>query len=363
MRTRFSILSVFVLVLTVVPLVPVTASTGPLIIGEDTVLTEDHNGPVIIEALAGDVTLDCDGHRVDGGGEYEDGIWMSEQTGVTIRDCYVSGFTGAGIRVLFSADVAVLNSVVTGSYNGMALSFTDSILVSGSVATDNANNGVNLSRCGSAVIVGNTFADNARHGFASYASGPLRVTGNDAFGNGGIFDCDGGPCPDGHGFKIRQASNSVVEDNTASGNFVSGIYYGEGDSSVIEHNEADGNGAAGIEMADVSGFTLTENSTDGNVSNGIVLWRSSGNTLSENSARHNKWGFGIGEASHNNALKDNTARKNTNNGFSAFLGSTNNLLEENVACQNGGPDVWIGAGSSFLLSENRICGEVLDNNP
>src|SRR6202521_291340 len=66
----------------------VHASSGTLAVTTTTTLTADQQGSISIAADA--VTLDCAGHRVAGPGFA--GIYISGQTGVTVKNCHVSGF-------------------------------------------------------------------------------------------------------------------------------------------------------------------------------------------------------------------------------------------------------------------------------
>ena len=60
-------------------------TAGTLYVVTDTTLTADHDGNVVI--LADNVTLNCDGHKVNGPGETDDadlGLWCGPST-VTLK--------------------------------------------------------------------------------------------------------------------------------------------------------------------------------------------------------------------------------------------------------------------------------------
>ena len=76
------------------------ATNGTLTITEDTTLTEDHTGDIVI--VVHDVTLDCDDRTVTGSGSGT-GIRLADRTGVTVRNCHVTRFT-IGFHLLGSSD-------------------------------------------------------------------------------------------------------------------------------------------------------------------------------------------------------------------------------------------------------------------
>ena len=88
LATGVGVLLVAVAVLILVT--PVHANTsGTLVIASNTTLTEDHDGNIVIEA--DNVTLDCVGHTITGPGD--NGIFFQFRTGVTVKNCRVTGFT------------------------------------------------------------------------------------------------------------------------------------------------------------------------------------------------------------------------------------------------------------------------------
>jgi len=176
-------LTAFALCVALLPAVAVSATTGTMQITTDATLTEDHSGP--IDVMADNVTLDCDGHTVTGSGTGH-GIDVDYRTGVTVRNCTVSGFD-MGIDLQTSDGNVVTGNTVTGnSGDGIHLSFSDNNTVTGNEAHDNGANGFSLNG-GS---TGNTFTDNTANdngldGFLSWESWGNTYTANAASGNGG----------------------------------------------------------------------------------------------------------------------------------------------------------------------------------
>ena len=136
-------------------------TSGTLTVMEDTTLTQDHQGKVIIGA--DNVTFDCDGFTVSGPVPPSgNGIELTSRSGVTVEDCNVTGFS-----------------------NGFLLS--------------GSNN--------------NTFTQNTSHnnlsGFTLLDSSYNTFDDNTAINNQGV----GRP---NHGFGIRRSNNNTFTDKIRS---------------------------------------------------------------------------------------------------------------------------------------------------
>src|SRR6266545_6449682 len=89
--------------------------TETLVVTSDTTLLEDHQGSVEIQA--DNVSLDCAGHAISGPGTRTEGLWgfigisVNGWTGVTIRNCQVSGFDH-GILLISLNGVSERNRVL-----------------------------------------------------------------------------------------------------------------------------------------------------------------------------------------------------------------------------------------------------------
>ncbi len=89
--TRTLLMTTIFVMFTIAPISMPTvhAITYTLTITADTTLTEDQNGNIII--AANDVTLDCNGHIVNGTG-VGNGILLERRTNVTVKNCFVTNF-------------------------------------------------------------------------------------------------------------------------------------------------------------------------------------------------------------------------------------------------------------------------------
>src|SRR4051794_29183009 len=170
-----------------------SASSGVLVVTSNTTLSEDHQGQIVIAADG--VTLDCARHVVSGPGPF--GILLSGRSGVTVKNCDVTGF-GHGIGVLSS---------------------------NGNTFTNNVSH------------------DNSLTGFAFDQGGSAnRLAGNTARGNGG------------NGFQIVGQSNMTLENNTAVANGdTAGIALGFSNNNVLRQNRSSQNANHGVHLFSSSG--------------------------------------------------------------------------------------------------------------
>src|SRR6185503_4477779 len=80
---------VLALALTAIAASPSAANTfGTLYVSTDTMLTDDHDGDVVI--TSDHITLNCGGHLISG--NLPVGIRLESRTDVTVQNCEVSGF-------------------------------------------------------------------------------------------------------------------------------------------------------------------------------------------------------------------------------------------------------------------------------
>ncbi len=92
-------------------------------VSSDTTLTEDHLGGVDI--VADDVTLDCAGNSVIGPGiDGKHGIKLGDVSGVTVKNCTVTGFV-AGFDIYSSNGNRFIGNTSSGNDAGFTLRSAD----------------------------------------------------------------------------------------------------------------------------------------------------------------------------------------------------------------------------------------------
>lgn len=278
---------------------PAYATTGTLTITQNTTLTEDHNGNIVI--AADNIRLNCDGHTVTDPGSGT-GIELFGRTGVTVKNCFVTNF-----------------------FLGIHLTLSD----------------------------GNTIQKNTAFG--------------NEFGSGGS------------GIILSTSHGNIIDENTAFGNNLDGFNIDQSNGNSFSDNTANDNGAAGFYLHDISHNTLKKNTADANGLYGFISDAIFNNTFDKNTANENgRDGFGSGGALENNfthntaernsldgfrfensdrnSLEKNRADNNDNIGFSFTLGSDDNIVRKNKACDNGVVDASRdGTGVGNVFDRNHFC--------
>lgn len=349
-----------------------------LLVTSDTILRDDHQGSVEVEA--DDVTLDCAGHTISGPGtRAEDeygfiGILLDGRTRVTVRDCRVSGF-----------DYGILLTARFGSGS-------DGNRIIDNVAFGNRLDGVRVNESEHNALTGNVASSNGQHGFAFLGNSNI-VTRNQALDNGRdgfvvgggrrdiVFSANTSKGNRAYGFAIVGTGHTLVR-NTAANNGENG--FGIADNSIsMRQNRAVSNGNHGFWIAGnsisvrrnlavyngVDGFAIFRgsrhiafyrNTSIGNRDHGFGItgtghtfvrnkasrnglvgfavdpFGGGANTFEGNRATANKvYGFQIAGSRRNTFIR-NTAIGNRDVGFSLELGARENALYRNIARDNGG---------------------------
>jgi parallel beta-helix repeat protein len=328
-----------------------------LLVTSDTTLRDDHQGSVEVEA--DDVTLNCAGHTISGPGtRAEDeygfiGILLDGRTGVTVRNCRVSGFD---YGILLTARLGsgsdgnrLIDNAVSGNrLSGISVNESEHNVLTGNIAYANGRNGFAFVG-NSNIVTGNQALDNEYNGFA-VAGGRREIvfSGNLSKGNG-IMGF--GVVGTGHTFFRNTAANNgangfgitgesiSVRRNRAVRNGVDGFAIGRGSSRRIAlyRNTSTGNRAHGFLILG-AGHTFVRNTASENGLVGFAVdgrFGRGGNTFKRNSATGNRvYGFQVADSRDNTFIR-NTASANRAVGFSVELGARGNVFSRNIARRNG----------------------------
>ena len=306
------------------------ATSGNMVITESTRLTEDHQGQIVVSASR--ITLNCGGHRILGPGLA--GVTLAAVTGVTLKNCNVSGFM---VGVLVGASDA--NAV-----------------------RDNRADG------------------NLRYGFVVSGSNGNTLAGNHAVNNGFGTPLIGG------GFALARSARNVVSDNVSERNRDDGFRLGDGSSqNELVRNAVTGNTFSGISLFDAHENLVAHNTLAGNATTGLLLFRSRDNAINSNVASNNGFsGIDLRDGSDRNVIDRNRAlgqgvtgilvldghsnvvslNSTEANGFAGIdvRGSADDTrIESNRSSQNGEYGVLVTGGTSGTsLSDNIAFGNGLD---
>jgi parallel beta-helix repeat protein len=244
---------------------PALAQVCGAIIKQNTTLSSDlvNCGVNGLEIGASNITLDLDGHTIDGDvATAVTGIDNNGHDEVTIKNGIIREFTD-GVR-LNDADRNRLNELEV-SYNntGIVLSQSNNSRIEESSASDNANDGISLTNSNNNTIEESSASDNDNTGILLNGSDDNRVQDNSSFDNEnfGIAVENGS---DRNQIQSNEASNNgfangnsgilvdaastqtVVEHNNANWNFLNGISVSHA-TTTLRRNTANNNGQLGIE--------------------------------------------------------------------------------------------------------------------
>ena len=272
--------------------------------GETYLLTKDITGAsstcMVIEA--DDITLDCQGHWINGTGEsYTQGVLNEGHDRVIVKDCKVSNFESGFYWKEGAGNGKFLNNLAqNNNYQGIELEFN----------------------CSNNELIENTVLNN------------------------------------GVGVAIMYGSNkNKLIRNTASENGDSGIYTASSSENSLIENHGSGN-AFGVYLDSPSDNNVVTGNTFSNGDAGLVISGADNNQVSGNDFSNHERGIVIEWGSHDNQLSGNTASSNSENGIFFQENGSNNTIVGNTFLNNY-VDVYFDSGSSGNSGSNT-CNTIND---
>ncbi len=209
---------------------------------------------------ANNVTLDCQGHNIDGNDLAYYGIYISrsssQTTNITVRNCNVTDWDNANIYLRYT----------------------------------NGNNLTNVTSISSPI-----------YGF--YLSSSNSNTISNSTANSNSYD----------GFRLWSSSNNTISNSTANSNSIYGFYLYSSNSTTISSSTTNSNDYGFFLFYSNSNtiFNSTANSND----YGFFLWYSNNNTISSSTTNSNSYyGFAL-YSSNNNTISNSSIHNNTNYGI------------------------------------------------
>jgi nitrous oxidase accessory protein len=373
-RPFFSGLAATVLATVALAGMPQAASAADLTITSNTTLTADHRGSIIIGSNG--ITLDCAGHSITGPGFA--GLDIRNVTGVTVKNCHISGFD-LGVFVYSAPANRLENNVVSGSsHDGIVLAQSrgnDHNTLVGNTSTGNGGWGFAVyDGTTDTTLTGNTARSNSFAGFfIGLDSNRTTLSQNVSIANGAGFDIDsdnntvaGNTATDnsGLGFFVFQANDNAVNGNVARRNQDSGFLVSGSDlrSSLrnsFTANVASDNAFNGFVVASgASSSRLSKNIATNNASNGFIFVHATG-TVSEHdwASSNGDQGFILVDSTTASSLTHDVSLGNEH-GFIAAE-SSGNLFSQDVANNNQGFGFGLVGGSTG----NTVSQSVAHNNP
>jgi hypothetical protein len=308
----------------------------------DTTLDADlidcpNNGVII---AADDVTLDLNGHTIDGDGTADSacdpvhdfcdfGVAFENRDGVTVRDGSIREFEG-GLLAFKTRDSRLIKlSTPRNHFGNIGVANSSRVLVrqcSGDRSTSREGNGLGVFDSRRIRVLDSSFRNNAHVGIKPVGSRHSLIKGNVMAANGD----EGLLMEGGKGFEIR--SNRVAANG-------GGITLGPGTRNVIARNRVSG-GGDGIRIEKGHGNVVADNVVVDTRRAGIRLGipkpflGGADNVLRRNVVRRSGGdGFSVNEKDKHSLLKHNVAKGAKDDGFD--VKSRSAKLTKNRALRNG----------------------------
>jgi parallel beta-helix repeat protein len=290
-----------------------------LVIGADSI-TLDLNGHTVDGDGTGDddVGIDVSGHRavtITHGTvqEFTEGVLVSGGSGVALRGLTSSDEAHGGITVERSSAVTIADNVVRGAGAGIIVGSSDAVLVS--------SNRVSASTFGGIALFG------SRHVRISDNT----VTGSPADAAVGLFD--GSSDNEVSANRLSRSGAGIALNNDAARNLIAANTIGHNDSGVIVDVGTHDNRVLGNAVEDSSFEGIAVVGSDRNLV--------AGNTVARNGALDEAGGIVLialpddpAQTSDANTLTDNVALDNGGDGIHVDGGQPANLLRANQADRN-----------------------------
>ena len=323
----------------------VITSPGSYFLVTDIVGSPNNASPFALNACmrinASNVDFDCAGYSItndQNGSQY--GVMVYGYDNVTVRNCEIYNYT-YGIRTASSVSDHLLgNSIYGSNYTGIDVAGND-IVIDGNYVQGANMQGIRVSGY-SNNLTGNTVTA-ANTGFYLQESEGGYLSGNNASGNSN----------DGF-FLTNASSDNVLLDNVAQGNGGDGFELNLENGNSLSGNTASGN-YVGFRLSDSDGNLLSGNDALDNSFAGFYLGSSDFNNLTGNTATGNDYGYFL-DFADSNILSGNNGSSNDGIGFIVTTGDSDNVLEDNVAMDNGYVGFEIAYEDGNLLKGNLASG-------
>jgi parallel beta-helix repeat protein len=279
------------------------------------------------------ITLDLNGHQVDGTG-LGVGIRNPRFDGVRIANGHVQEFD-FGIQI----DPGAADNVV--SAMTLLLNQEVGIQLSGNLRTAVRDNDVRQSTAGivlaggtdDAEVVGNVVVMSSGDGILLQGSSGNLVESNDVSQSSGA------------GVTLEGSGGNVVVDNILSQSSGSGVAVTlASHGNRIERNELESSGGSGIEVTDSNENDLLRNVARESGGEAIVLTNANDGVVQGNDLRFNPGGLSLSGSSRNR-IEGNNASAISGAGITLEAASLDNDLIHNLVSGNAGEGMFIGDGA------------------
>ena len=335
--------------------------------GETYYLTADiTNSPTsyCINISANDVTLDCQGHTIDGDDSADYGIYIyrssSQTTNITIKNCIITDWDTANIYLYHANENKIIDTVSdSGPDDGIRIYGSSSNTLSNITANSNNYNGVYIYSSSSNTLSNITANSNNYNGIylnSSSSNTLTDITANFNYNGISLYASSSNTFVDittdfsNYGIYLHSSSSNYLANLTAYSNNY-GIYLNSSISNIFTNITTNLSRYDGIHLYSSSFNLFTNLTANSNNNSGVYLEVSSSNTLSNITANFNYDGISF-YSSSSNTLSNITANSNNYNGI-YLNSSSSNTITHSTLQENLRYDFYIYAPSDSYCN-NRI---------
>ena len=345
------------------------------------------------DVTAQNVTLDCKGYSIIGGGDASaSGVYSLNQFNTTVQNCIISTFylgvffnninngiiqnvnassiggggiyflgnnitvsnsngadsSGPGIRLNSGSNNSIINSTGTSSSNtGINLDATYSYLIN-STGISTSNWGIYVEDTANHITISNsTGVSSSAPAIFVFGASSITIinsTGNTSTGigiylygsssNNSIINSTGTATGStGYGIELNGSINTTISGSTATAIGKYGLYlYANSNNNTIANSTASSNTYRAIDLENSSNNTITNCTATTNTSYGIYLESSSANNTIANSSATATSGTGIGiSSSSGNIISNSTSASNSSYGIYITSGTSNTIANSTLS--------------------------------
>jgi parallel beta-helix repeat protein len=318
------------------------------VVTQDTTLDGDllscpGNGIVI---GADNVTLDLNGHTIEGGTSFFGvGAFSNGHSGVTIENGVIRKF-GVGVQVARATNNRVrrLSVADSGSWGILQLESSGNLISQNSLI-DNGHNSFSLVTGGIGLGVGshneireNRLSDNVQYGIS--LSGDDNAVGHNAVSGSA------------YGISLGGDGNRAYRNSVSSSGFP--ISLRDARENQIEQNRLRDN-AFGIQLEYSDDNQIVGNSVRNSASFGVHVVTSNRNLVGKNAVSSDTAADGIGVSGQDNRIVDNRVASKNGIGIGLYTYDRRSLVENNFVSARDG--IYLGSPA-----ESTITGNVVSNS-
>jgi parallel beta-helix repeat protein len=295
---------------------------------------EDSDVTNCMDITANNVTLDCQGHLIDGVDSSSSyGIYINRgsatTTNITVKNCVLTDWR-YGAYLYYANNNTVINSTSSSNYYGIYLISSSNNIIINSTSSDNSY-GIYLESSSDNQII-NSISDSNNYGIYLESSSNNTIINSTSNSNNDA------------GISLSSSFNNTMINLTANNNLVSGISLSSSNDNQIINLTSNSNGDYGINLESSSDNQITNSTSNSNGDYGIYISSSSYNIIINSTISSNSnYGIYLTSSPNNQIINSNSS--DNSNGIYLESSSDNQIIN---STSNSNSDIGI-----YLYSSNN----------